>query len=142
MRFWILVSAILAGSLAHGEESFNQVFTRLAKVDQFAIGGVGFAGVISQGEKDYRLLLSRPSALSDFERLLLEGNPQAKCYALFGIRTLSPGRFKDIVKSLRNVEDKVVIERGCIVSHETLGAVLKDIERDRYREVKASKFGS
>ena len=66
MRFWILVSAILAGSLAHGEESFDQVFA----------------------------------------------------------------------------EDKVVTERGCIVSHETLGAVLKDIERDRYREVKASKFGS
>jgi hypothetical protein len=71
-------------------------FNRLSNVDLFAFGPTGIAGVISQGEKDYRLILSRPAAMTELERLLSVGNSQAKCYALVGIRTISPSRFKEL----------------------------------------------
>ena len=142
MRLWIIVTVLLAGNLAHAEESFDSVFARLAKVDQFAIGGVGYAGVISQGEKDYKFLLSRPSALTGFERLLAEGNPQAKCYAFFAIHALSPNRFKVFLQSLRYSEEQVAVQSGCLSYRESLGAVLKGIEKGQYREMKAAKSSS
>jgi hypothetical protein len=42
------------------------------RTDRFAFGGVSYAGVISQGEKDYRAVLSRPTALADLRRHWIE----------------------------------------------------------------------
>jgi len=75
MRAWILASLILV-SIANAGDSSDSVLERLAKVDRFAFGGTGFAGVISRGEKDYRVILSRPSAEADFEKLFAVGNAQ------------------------------------------------------------------
>ena len=85
VNLWLVVLCLVIAGVARSAESSNAIVDCLAKVDLFAFGGVGFAGVISSGEKDYRLLLSS-SAEADFEKLLASGNPQAKCYALVGIR--------------------------------------------------------
>jgi hypothetical protein len=132
MRLWITVAVLVAVSIAQAGESLDSTFNRLAKVDRFAFGPTGYAGVISQGEKDYKSVLSRSSAREDFEKLYLVGNPQAKCYALVGIRKLNPSRFKELSDSLRRSRDDVVTESGCIVDHETFAAVLKRIEAGRY----------
>jgi len=119
-------------SIAHAGDSVDPVSDRLAKVDRFAFGGTGYAGVISSGEKDYRVILARPSALLDFEKLFAVGNSQGKSYALIGIRTLDPSGFKQISPSLRGSTEEVVTQSGCIVYHESLGAVLKRIDAGAY----------
>ena len=126
------IAVLVAVGIAQAGESIDSTFNRLAKVDQFAFGPIGYAGVISQGEKDYKFVLSRSSALEDLEKLYSVGNPQAKCYALVGIRKLSPSRFKELSDSLRKSRDEVVTESGCIVYHETFAAVLKRIEAGQY----------
>src|ERR1700730_10598275 len=98
----------------------------------FAFCPTGYAGIISQGEKDYKLILSRPSAMADFERLFSAGNPQAKSYALLGIRAANPNRFKELSSSLRDSKEDVTTQSGCIVFQESLGDVLKHIERGDY----------
>jgi hypothetical protein len=128
MRLWIAVAVLVLASIAQAGQSIDSVFDRLAKVDQFAFGPTGYAGVISQGEKDYKSILSRSSAMEDFEKLYTVGNPQARCYALVGIRKLNPSRFREISDSLRSSRDKVVTQRGCIVYHESFAAILKRIE--------------
>lgn len=132
MRIWILAVSLLLVSIARAGDSVDPVLDRLAKVDRFAFGGTGYAGVISSGEKDYRVILSRPSALLDFEKLFAMGNSQGKSYALMGIRALDPSRFKQISRPLRGSTEEVVTQSGCIVYHESLGAVLKRIDAGAY----------
>jgi hypothetical protein len=132
MRLWIAAAVLVVVGSAQAGESIDSIFNRLAKVDQFAFGPTGYAGVISQGEKDYKSVLSHSSAMEDFEKLYSVGNPQAKCYALVGIRKLSPSRFKELSNSLRSSRDEVVTQTGCIVYHESFAAVLKRIEAGQY----------
>src|SRR5258708_18440904 len=82
--------------------------------------------------KDYRVILARPSALLDFEKLFAMGNAQGKSYALMGIRTLDPARFKQISRPLRGSTEDVVTQSGCIVYHESRGTILKRIDAGSY----------
>jgi hypothetical protein len=127
---------LLAATVAQAGEPIDSTFERLAKVDTFAFGPTGHAGVISQGEKDYRLILSRPSAIADFERLVSAGNPQAKSYALVGIRVLNVNRFKELSHSFRDSKEEVVTQIGCIIFDMPFKAVLDRIEAGEYSKGK------
>ena len=132
MKTWILAASLIFVSIDHGGDSVDLAFERLAKIERFAFGGTGYAGVTSQGENDYRLILSRPAAEADFEKLFAVGNPQAKSYALVGICTLDRSRFTQISQPLRDSTEEVVTQRGCIVYHESHGVVLKRIDAGSY----------
>jgi hypothetical protein len=132
MKAWMVVIVLLSVVSAQAPAATDSTLERLAKVEIFAFGPIGYAGVISQGEKKYRLILSRSSASADFERLFSEGNPEAKFYALVGLRAVNPTRFKELSNSLRDSTEEVLTQSGCIVSHESLGAVLKRIEAGGY----------
>jgi hypothetical protein len=132
MKPMVLAVLLALVSIAYAGDPVDPVLDRLAKVERFAFGGTGYAGVISQGEKDYKLVLARASAKADFERLLAIGNPQAKSYALVGLRKLDRSRFEQISKSFRDSTEEVVTQTGCIVSHETLGIILKRIDAGDY----------
>jgi hypothetical protein len=139
MKLWMVLVVLMSAASAQPSETVDSTFERLARVDRFAFGGIGYAGVTSQGEKNYKLILARPSALADFEKLLSVGNPQAKSYALFGIRALNPGRFKELSLNLRESKIEVVTQRGCIEYKEPLGTVLKHIEAGEYSKGAAAK---
>ena len=132
VNLWLVTLCLVIAGAARSAESSNTAVDRLAKVDLFAFGGVGFAGVISPGEKDYKLVLSSPSAETDFERLLASGNPQAKCYALVGIRQLNPEKFKTLSAPLHSSKEQVSTMRGCILSHQTMAALIERIEAGSY----------
>ena len=128
----MVISALLFSGIPQTTQTVDTTFERLVKIEKFAFGPTGFVGAISLGEKDYKIILARPSAMADFERLYLLGNLPAKCYALVGIRRLNPQRFKELAQPLNSSKEHVVTMRGCIVSHESLGAVLKQIESGKY----------
>ena len=131
MRMWA-VSALLFFPILQPAQAVDADFERLSKIGVFAFGGVGFSGATSPGEKDYKAILSRPSALADFERLYSSGNMMAKCYALVGIRRLSPQRFRELAGSLHTSKEQVVTMHGCIMSQEPLSVIIKQIESGRY----------
>jgi hypothetical protein len=110
------------------ETPSDPVLSRLAHVDHFAFGGVGFAGTTSQGEKDYLVLRARPAARADFERLFAVGNIQAKCYALVALRELEPHKFGELSMVLRKSKAEVRIMSGCIVSQQALSSVIARVE--------------
>lgn len=122
---------LLATGIVYSQD-IDPAFSRLVHVDRFAFGGIGYAGVISQGEKDYKNILARRSALEQFERVLSEGNPQGKSYALVGIRKLNPGRFEELSRSLRGSKEMVTTEHGCIELRESMRAVVEQIKKDQY----------
>jgi hypothetical protein len=133
MKIWAIGIILVAVSIGQAGESIDLSLTRLAKVDVFAFGGTGYAGVISQGEKDFRVVLSNPSASNNFEKLYASGSPQARCYALVGIRLLNPERFKRLSSELRTDKTKVLTQEGCTIFHETMSSVVKRIEAGDYK---------
>jgi hypothetical protein len=69
------------------------------------------------------------AALKDCSRL---ANPQARSYALVGIRALNPSRYKELLRSFRDSKEEVVTQKGCIELHESLAEVLKHIAAGEY----------
>src|SRR5262249_39669481 len=65
----------------------------LAEVEEFAFGGVGVAGIESQGERFFRAVMDSNDALATFQKILGSGTAAAKLYALCGIRLLSEKDF-------------------------------------------------
>ena len=108
---------------------------RLSTVERFAFGGVGYAGVTSKGETDFKFVFAQPkaTALDAFERLYATGNPQGKSYALSGLKKLAPKRFAELVAALGQSTEKVEVMRGCIVSHEPLREVAKQIGQGKFQ---------
>jgi hypothetical protein len=139
MKALIVVAVLLSIANAQAPMPEDAVLERLARVEIFAFGPTGYAGITSQGEKDYRAILSRSSASVDFEQLFSLGNSQAKSYALVGLRAVSPNRFKEISSSLHDSKEDVTTERGCIVSHESLGTVLKHVGAGDYVTGRSSR---
>ncbi len=99
----------------------------LAKVHQFAIGGVGFAGQTSEGEKQFRLILQDAEAAAAFDDLYAHGNNEAKAYALLGLHQLNPARFQEIYASLSNSGEELETMQGCIISKAKLKEVARQI---------------
>jgi hypothetical protein len=104
-------------------------------VRQFAFGGVSAAGVTSKGEKDFKFVLAqpKPTALDAFERLYAIGNPQGKSYALSGLKKLAPQRFAGLLPTLEKSTDEVEVVRGCVISHEPLPEVVRQIDQGKFR---------
>ena len=70
---FLLIPLLLFVPVPQSAHLPDAVVERLAKVGVFAFGSVGFAAIISPGEKDYRTVFNRSSALEDFEKLYSEG---------------------------------------------------------------------
>jgi hypothetical protein len=116
----------------HAVQTTDTVVNRMTQVRLFAFGGVGFAGAISQGEKDYRTIFARSTAQSDFETLFAQGSQESKCYALVGMRRINPERFKVLAASLRDSKTDVITMTGCILERRSLASVLHSIESGSY----------
>ena len=129
---FLLITALFVTGVPQAVQPVDTAFERLAKVERFAFGPVGYAGVTSSGEKDYRAVLARPSAMAEFERLFSSGNIPGKCYALVGIRKLSSQRFKELSQSLRSSKKQVTTMQGCIIFRVLLGDVIKQIDAGKY----------
>lgn len=123
------ISSVLA------DDTVDAAVNRLSTVERFAFGGVGYAGVTSKGEIDFKFVLAqpKPTALNAFERLYAVGNPQGKSYALSGLKRLAPERFAQLAATLSKSTEEVEVMRGCIVSHEPLPKVAKQIGQGEFR---------
>jgi len=133
---WVLILLVLwSVSPVLADDAVDAALNRLSTVGQFAFGGVGYAGITSKGETDFKLVLAqpKPTALNTFERLWVIGNPQGRSYALSGLKKLAPERFAELTATLGRSTEKVEVMRGCMVSHEPLPEVAKQIGQGKFR---------
>ena len=110
----------------------QQAYEQLLSVRCFAFGGVGYAGVISKGEKAYRAIAGSTNAVALFSAALTNGNAQAKLYALCGIRHFAPRTFDAHSKSLLIANPQVETMSGCLVSNEFATNVVARIASGSY----------
>lgn len=135
IRHCITALLLLCGTLAAAEDLADAAVKRLSSVGLYALGGVGFAGKITQGTLDYRMLLAQPKPVAEaaFEKLYTNGNPQARAYALTGMKKVNPARFKEMLVSAEDSTAMVNTARGCILSREPLMAIAKGLDREAAR---------
>ncbi len=104
----------------------------LEKAGMFALGGIGVAGTMSPGERALREILENPNAISRMERLLTNATPAGRLYALLGLRLKDRALYSRVIQELRPVDEKIETARGCMLSQESFGDLVKEIERGQY----------
>ena len=94
-------------------------YLTLKKVRLYAIGGVGYGGVTSEGEKALEVLIEEKNAKAAFLNLVREGTLEGGLYGLFGLRMLDCECFSDArkhyesIRFLQNDAEGVNMASGC-----------------------------
>jgi len=138
MRTLRLIPILLLGAtvLALAESSREQAaaIDALNHADHFCFGGAGFAGAMSEGERNFRVLFTGKQPGEAFLTVFQKGNIQAKMYALVAMRTLDRPAYEKLLaqhgKSLARQE--VATMAGCIVMNLPGQSVLDEIAKGRY----------
>ena len=65
--------------------------TALRKTTIFALGGVGYAGIMSEGERTLREILKEADAAKRLESVLPNASAAGQLYALLGLRLARSG---------------------------------------------------
>jgi len=102
---------------------------------RFALGGVGFAGATSTGEFAFRAVLRSRGAREVFKLVLSPGaqaTEEGKLYALCGIRATDRAAFDRYAAFVVSTNAEVTTQSGCIVSHERVADVVKQIADGAY----------
>ena len=82
---WIVVPVFL-GMVAGRADGRSNAESALIKTSSFALGGVGVAGTMSEGERVLREILREAGATARLENLLPHASPAGQLYALLGLR--------------------------------------------------------
>ena len=104
----------------------------LHKIQTFAIGGVGVAGTMSEGERMLREVLKEPDAARRLESSLPDASAAGQLYALIGLRLRDRAAYARALKKYGTNEATVPTMRGCILQRESFRDLLKQIERGDY----------
>lgn len=102
----------------------QQQLTQLRAIDTFALGGVGFAGSTSDGERLTRAIATQPDAIPALESLAHRDAPVAQLYAYWALRTLAPDRAIALAQHLANDTRAVRIMSGCTIREAPISAAL------------------
>jgi len=76
-------------------ESGKPAYQTLLKIKLFAIGGIGYGGETSEGEKAFDILLEDKEAISAFKSLVKKGTMEGGMYGLFGLKIIGCNCFQD-----------------------------------------------
>jgi len=100
-------------------ESGKQAYQTLLKIKLFAIGGIGYGGETSEGEKVFDILLEEKEAISAFKSLVRSGTIEGGMYGLFGLKMTDCNcfqqEFTDFKKSrtFENNKEAFASQAGC-----------------------------
>lgn len=121
---------LLCGVMAVAEDPLDEAVKRLSQAGIYALGGVGFAGGLTQATRDYMLISSLPKAEAEpiFVKLYATGNAQAKAYALHGMKQVNPARFKELAADAEKSTAMVGTGRGCVLSREPLSQIAAGLD--------------
>jgi hypothetical protein len=112
--------------------SENSAARDLAAAKSFAFGGVGVAGLMSEGERNLRAVLERSDASQQLQAALAHSTPAGELYILVGLRRCDPAAYQKIFGSLARPNDDVEVARGCMISREPFRQLLSQIQEGRF----------
>ena len=130
----ILIAGIALSQLDNSaaSSSENSPARDLAAAKSLAFGGIGVAGLMSEGERNLRAVLERPDASQQLQSALAHATPAGKLYILVGLRTCDRAAYQKAFDSLAAPNDDVEVVRGCMVSKEPFRQVLSQVQDGRF----------
>jgi hypothetical protein len=112
--------------------SENTAAHDLAAAKSLAFGGVGVAGLMSEGERNLRAVLERPDASQQLQAALIHATPAGELYILVGLRRCDRAAYQKIFGSVARPNDNVEVVRGCMISREPFRQLLSEIQDGRF----------
>ena len=112
--------------------SENSAVRDLAAAKSLAFGGVGVAGLMSEGERNLRSVLDQPDASQQLQAALAHATPAGKLYILVGLRRCDRNAYQKIFDSLGRSNDDVEVVRGCMVSKEPFRQALSQVQDGKF----------
>jgi hypothetical protein len=115
-----LIIMLMAGivlsqpGISAATSSENSAARDLAAAKSLAFGGVGVAGLMSEGERNLRAVLERPDASQQLQAALARATPAGTLYILVGLRRCDHATYQKVFDSLSRPGDDVEVVRGCI----------------------------
>lgn len=99
----------------------------VASAGMFTIGGVGFAGTVSEAETSLRKIAKQKDGEELCRKLLEEKNLAAQLYGLFGLKIVDGNAFAEAYPRFEKSRIKVRTASGCEVYERTVGELAKEI---------------
>ncbi len=112
--------------------SENSAARDLTAAKSLAFGGVGVAGLMSEGERNLRAVLQQPDASQQLQAALAHATPAGKLYILVGLRRCDRAAYQKVFDSLSRPSDEVEVVRGCMVSKEAFRQLLSQLNDGRF----------
>jgi len=106
--------------------------TLLQKAGTFAMGGIGYGGIMSEGERALREVLAEPDAVARLESLLPESSAAGQLYALVGLRVRDREAYKRALAAFGQRSAAVQTMRGCIGMRVPFRELVKQIDQGDY----------
>ena len=134
----ILIIMLITGialsqpGISAATSSENSAARDLAAAKSLAFGGVGVAGLMSEGERNLRAVLERPDASQQLQAVLAHATPAGTLYILVGLRRCDRAAYQKVFDSLARPGDDVEVVRGCMISKEPFPQVLSQIQDGRF----------
>ena len=122
MRHAVIFLLILTLSVSAAQSGKNYQVVKSARI--FAIGGIGYAGVITDEETAFNALCKAPDAAEQFRRLLREATIEGQMYALLGLRQVGAPDYKTQADRYRKSTGKVNTGSGCEVGPDKVSYVV------------------
>src|SRR5215475_8483874 len=133
-RITMLIAEIVFAQLgiSAATTSSNSAARDVAAAKSLAFGGVGVAGLMSEGERNLRALLQQSDASQQLQAALAHATPAGKLYILVGLRKCDRAAYQKVFDSLGRPNDDVEVVRGCMISKEPFRQVLAQVQDGRF----------
>lgn len=112
--------------------SENSAARDVAAAKSLAFGGVGVAGLMSEGERNLRAVLAQPDASEQLQAALAHATPAGELYILVGLRRCDRAAYEKVFDSLGRPNNDVEVVRGCMISKEPFRQVLSQVQDGRF----------
>src|SRR5215468_174878 len=133
-----LIIMLIAGivfwqlGISAGNSSENSAAHGVAAAKSLAFGGVGVAGLMSEGERNLRAVLEQSDAAQQLQAALTHATPAGKLYILVGLRRCDRAAYQKVFDSLARPNDDVEVVRGCMINKEPFRQLLSQIQDGRF----------
>jgi hypothetical protein len=130
----VLIAEIVLSQpgISPASSSENSAVRDLAAAKSLAFGGVGVAGLVSEGERNLRSVLERADASQQLQAALAHATPAGTLYILVGLRRCDRAAYQKVFDSVARSNDDVELVRGCMISKEPFRQLLSQIQDGRF----------
>ena len=124
MKHAVAFLLVLVSAVSAAESTNNYRIVKSARI--FAIGGIGYAGVVSDEETAFNALCKAPDAANQFRKLLGEATIEGQMYALLGLHQLHAPDYKAQVERYRRSTRTVNTGSGCEIGPDKVSYIVNE----------------